>query len=89
VKKGEGAVNKAEAIVILREIFAVCPEIRFADFVSLDYIKVNSQGFYRLRLRVDLDDQSRTEIKPILNAHNLEMMQTKGLVDIYPLTVSK
>lgn len=82
-------MDKAEAIGVLREISAVCPEIRDADFVSLDYVKVNSQGFYRLRLRVDLDDQSRTEIKPILDAHNLEMMNTKGLVDIYPLTLSK
>jgi hypothetical protein len=62
-------VEKAEAIAILREIYTVCPEIGSADFVSLDYINVNSQGFYRIRLRVNLDNQSRTVIKPILNAH--------------------
>lgn len=82
-------MDKAEAIAILREILAACPEIRDANFVSLDYINANSQGFYRLRLRVNLDEQSKNEIKPILDAHKLEMMHTKGLVDIYPLTASK
>ena len=82
-------MNKAETIAILREIFAVCPEIRDAEFVSVDYINMNSRGFYRLRLRVNLNELSRTAIKPILEAHKLEMMHAKGLVDIYPLPVSK
>ena len=81
-------MNKAEAITVLREIFTVCPEIGNADFVSVDYINVNSQGVYRIRLRVNLDSQSKTLIKPILDAHKLEMTHTKDLVDICPLPVS-
>jgi len=81
---GEHIVEKAEVIEILREIYAVCPEIGNADFVSVDHINVNSRGFYRVRLRVNLDNQSRIAIKPILDAHKLEMTHSKDLVDIYP-----
>jgi len=77
-------VEKTEVIAVLREIYAVCPEIGNADFVSVDYINVNSRGFYRVRLRVKLGNQSETAIKPILDAHKLEMTHKKDLVDIYP-----
>ena len=78
-------MDKAEAIAVLREIYSVCPQIGNADFVSLDYFTVNSKGFFRIRLRVSLDDQSRIEIQPVLDAHKLEMRRARDLVDIYPL----
>jgi len=82
-------VDKTEAVAVLREIFSVCPEIDYAEFVSLDYINVKSKGFYRIRLRVNLDNQSKTAIKPILDAHKLEVTHHNDLVDIYPVAVSK
>ena len=82
-------MNRTEAVAVLREICTVCPQIGNAEFVSVDYINVNSQGFYRIRLKVNLDDQSKNAMKPILDFHNLEMAQTKDLLDIYPQASSK
>lgn len=36
-----------------------------------------------MRLRANLDDQGRAIIKPILDAHKLEMKQTKDLIVIF------
>ena len=82
-------MDKPEAVAILREIFTVCPQIDYAEFVSVDYINVNSQGFFRIRLKVNLDDQSKNAIKPILDSHKVEMTQNKDLIDIYPHTMKK
>jgi len=78
-------LDKSEAINILRELFSVCPEIGNADFVSLDNVKYNSKSICRLRLKVDLDNRSKTAIRPILKAHKLEMKITENLVDIFRL----
>jgi hypothetical protein len=78
-------VNKSEAIAVLREIFAACPEINHADFVSLDpdNLSVNSKGIYTIRLRVNLDRESKEAIKAVLDKHKLEMTVTKDLVVIH------
>ncbi|HMK94122.1 MAG TPA: hypothetical protein VK536_01855 [Candidatus Limnocylindrales bacterium] len=78
-------MDKAEITAILREIYRLCPEIGNASFVSVDYIHANSHGFYRVRLRVNLNDPSIGVIKPVLDAHELEMTCTKDFVDIHPL----
>jgi len=82
-------MDKAEATAVLREIFAACPDIGNAQFVSLDYINVNSRGFYRIRLRVNLDDEGSSAIKPVLDRHNLEMKHTKEIIDVYPAPIPK
>jgi hypothetical protein len=68
----------------------VCPEIGRADFVSLDpdNVSANPQGFYKIRLRVNLEKNSKQTIKAILNKHKLELTETKGLVVIYRPHVS-
>ena len=78
-------MNKAEAIAVLRELFAVCPELGNADFVSLDPddVNVNSKGVYKIRLRVNLDEQSKSTIKPILDSYKLEISQAQDLIVIY------
>ena len=83
-------MNKVEAITVLREIFTMCPEIGRADFVSLDpdNVSANPQGFYKIRLRVNLEKNSKQAIKAILNKHKLELMETKDLVVIYRPHVS-
>jgi len=78
-------VDKAEAIAVLKELFAVCPEIGQAVFVSLDpdNVNANSKGFYKIRLQLNLDSHLRDCITKILNAHKLEMTETKDLAIIY------
>ncbi len=82
-------LDKAEAIVVLRKIFAVCPEIGNADFVSLDPDNANvpSKGVCKIRLRINLDNQSILTIKPVLDSHKLEMTQTKDSIIIHSPTV--
>jgi hypothetical protein len=81
---GGHAIDKAEAIAVLREIFTACPEIGRADFVSLDpdNVSAGSEGFYKIRLRVNLDKDSKQAIKSILKRHKLELMETKDLTII-------
>lgn len=78
-------MNKAEAVTLLREIFRVCPNLSRSDFVSLDpdNVDINSKGFYKIRLRINMDDEEKATIKPILDAHKLEMTQTKDFTIIY------
>jgi len=82
-------VNKTEAIEVLKEIFAVCPEIGQAVFVSLDpdNVYTKSKNVYRIRLRINLDVQLRDCIKKVLDTHKLEMIETKDLAIIYRPTV--
>ena len=82
---GDVQLDKAEAIAVLREIFTVRPEFGSANFVSLDPVNfsINSKGAYKIRLRVNLDSQSKDAIKPILNAHNLMITETKDWILIY------
>ena len=78
-------MNKSEAIAVLREIFAACPEINHADFVSLDpdNLSGNSKGIYMIRLRVNLDRESKEAINAVLDKHKLEMTVTENLVVIH------
>lgn len=78
-------MDKAEAIAVLRELFAGCPEIGQAVFVSLDpdNVNANSKGFYKIRLQINLDSNFRDCITKILKAHKLEMSETKDLAIIY------
>ena len=85
-------MDKTEAMAILRDVFTVCPEIGNAEFISLDIdnLSVNLKCYLlRIRLWVDLDGQSRTLIKPILDAHKVQMTQTKNLIIISSKPVSK
>lgn len=78
-------MDKAEAIAVLKELFAVCPEIGQAVFVSLDpdNVNVNSKGLYKIRLRINLDRDLKDCIAKILGTHKLEMTETKDFAIIY------
>ena len=82
-------MDKAEAIAVLRELFAVCPEIGQAVFVSLDPDNVfaRSKNFYKISLRINLDGQLRDCITKVLDTHELEMTETKDLAIIHRATV--
>ena len=78
-------MNKAEAITVLREIFAASPEIGHADFVSIDpeNPSVKSNVSYMIRLRINLDRKSKEAVKVILDKHKLEMTEIKDLLVIH------
>ena len=78
-------MNKSEATTVLREMFAACPEIGRADFVSIDpdNASANHKGLFMIRLRVSLDGGSKEAIKPILDKYKLEITETKDLVAIH------
>ena len=82
-------MDKAEAVAVLREIFILCPELERSDYVSLDADngKKNSKGFYKIRLRVNLDNEEKNAIQPILDVHKLEITQNKDLITICSQTV--
>jgi len=84
-------VNKSEAMAVLREILAACPEIGHADFVSIDpeNVSVNPKGSYKIRLRINLDRESKEAIKTILDKHNFRMTETKDLVIIHAAPASQ
>ena len=73
-------MDKAEALAVLRELFAVCPEIGQAVFVSVD---PDSKGFCKIRLRMNLDSELKDCIKKVLGARKLELIETKDLAIIY------
>ena len=81
-------LNKSEAITVLREMFEASPEIGRADFVSIDPENADSKGFYLIRLRINLDGESKKAIKAILDKHKLEITETKDLVIIRPAHTS-
>jgi hypothetical protein len=84
--QGEGFnLDKAETIAVLKELFAVCPEIGQAVFVSLDLdnIDVKSMGFYKITLRLNLDNELKAGLKKFLEARKLKFMETKDLAVIY------
>ena len=81
-------MKKTEAMTVLHEIYMVCPEFRNSDNVerldpALAKISVLPNGFYELRVRCELDDESREAIKPILDAHKLAMTETKDSINIF------
>jgi hypothetical protein len=79
--QGERALDKAEAITVLREISTVCPEMGYVDFVSLD--PDDSKGSYKIRMKTSFGCQSTECMQKILDARKLKMTQKKDLTIIY------
>ena len=81
-------MDKAEAMSVLHEIYMACPEFKNSDRNErLDpaIAKISSlpNGFYELRIRCELDDESRGAIKPILEAHKLIMTEAENSIKIF------
>jgi hypothetical protein len=77
-------LDKAEAIAVLKELFAVCPEIGQACFVSIDPdSSIKPKGSYTIRLGINLDGQHRDCIKKILDAHKLELTENEEMTIIH------
>ncbi len=78
-------MNKSEALTVLHEIYGVCRESLTISCVSLDskssQIVPDGRAF-QIRLKCELDNQSRRCIKPILQKHRLAMKEEEGFVTI-------
>ena len=76
-------MDKAEAIAVLKELFAVCPEIGQACFVSIDPdSNIKPKGSYKIRLGINLDGH-RDCIKKILDAHKLDLTENEEMTIIH------
>jgi len=78
-------LEKAEALAVLRELFAACPEIGQARFASIDPdgSGVKPRCFYKIRLGINFDSQLRDCVRKILDAHKLELTEKEDLIIIY------
>ena len=79
-------MNKAEAMSVLHEIYMACPEFKNSEEridPTIAKISVLTSGFYELRVKCELDEESREAIKPILEAHKLIMTETDNSIKIF------
>jgi len=78
-------LDKAEALAVLRELFAACPEIGQARFASIDpdVSGVKPRCSYKIRLGINFDSQLRDCVKKIVDIHELELTEKEDWVIIY------
>jgi hypothetical protein len=78
-------LNKAEALVVLHEIFDACHESVIISSVSLDpetQIARDGNGRYVIRMKCDLDSQSKDCLKPLLEKHKACLKENNGYIVI-------
>jgi hypothetical protein len=74
-------VNRTEALEVLHEIFGACHESVTFSSVSLDLetqIARAGNGHYVIRMKCDLDRQSKDFLKPLLEKHKLCLKENNG-----------
>jgi hypothetical protein len=78
-------LKKNEALAVLHEIFDSCLESIIIDCVSLDPEEspVAQAEDFRIKVKCNLDRESKNLINPILTKHKLELKQEKGFVILY------
>ena len=80
-------MDRVEAVAILHEILEVWGESVIMTCVSIDdassTVYRNLNIGYEIRMRCDLDNDSRDCIKPILEKHKLGIKEEEGFVIIY------
>jgi hypothetical protein len=77
-------MNKSKALAVLHEIFDVCKESVIVNHVSID---LTFQGNYEIKMKCNLDQQSRQCIKPILEKYKLALKEKNGYTIIYSLSL--
>jgi hypothetical protein len=78
-------MNKAEALVVLHEIRDVLKESVIISSLSLDctpQVEHMSKLFYEIKMKCELDSQSREYLQLVLDRHKLSMKVEKGSVTI-------
>ncbi|MGA3290809.1 MAG: hypothetical protein ABSD42_11295 [Candidatus Bathyarchaeia archaeon] len=82
-------MNKSEALAVLHEIFETCNESLIINCVSLDpkpKVSKDPDCAYLIRMKCDLDSNSRSYVQPILDKHKLAMKEENGHVIIYAIS---
>jgi len=79
-------LNRPEALAVLHEVMSACGELLLSS--SCVNLAPNSQVVrqpvgYEIRLKCELDSQSRQCLMPLLVAHGLSAQEEKGYVIIF------
>jgi len=76
-----GSINRAEAVVVLREFANFHKEIASAELVEIR--KSPDSGEFEIRIKRVLDVHSRESINEFLGKRDLRMIEEKGFIIIY------
>ena len=79
-------MERTEALVVLHEILDVCKETIIMNCVSLDSQKtpvVEECDSFEIRIKCNLDCQSKDCIMPILEKHQLDLREEKEFAILY------
>ena len=74
--------NKSDALEVLNEIIASCPELTFNGFY-LREIRSSLTNDVELRLLASLDKNSRRTLIPAVANHGLRLIEENSLLIIY------
>ena len=75
-------MDKSEAMQLLNEICAACPEVAMGGFYIKD-IRSSPQGRVELRLLSQLNRDSNKNLNSILTRRGLKLIKTNDLLIIY------
>ena len=83
-------MKKAEALAVLHEISMLCPELTTsnnAERIDPDRAKISMRpsGSYELRIRCSLNNELREAIQPVVEKHNLEIIEIENSITIFRL----
>jgi hypothetical protein len=76
-------VKRPEAVEVLRDIFAAIGESLVMNSVSLDSndsALLKGSDRYEIKIRCNLDNESKNSIRGVLEKHQLEMTEEPGVV---------
>ena len=80
-------MDKTKASIVMREILSKCDGALDFTTISLDYSYSSkiceTHSGYQIKMKCDLDDNSRKIIDAILEKHNLKVDHVKDSVVIY------
>ncbi len=72
--------SRAEAIAVLQEIFDVWQESVLINSASIDTQPSNG---YEIRMKCNLDNNSRNNIETILEKHKVGLKEENGILILY------
>lgn len=79
-------MKRSEALAVMHEILDAIRETVLVNSLSLDskenYLIKGSDG-YELKIKCDLDERSKSLIKPILKCHRLDLKEERGVLTLF------
>jgi hypothetical protein len=78
-------MNKNEASAVLHEIFDLFKESTIIDILSLDLKETASKisESFQIKVKCNLENNSKIKLTTILRKHKLEMTEEKGFLILY------